>query len=104
MLASWSRRCQRSLGQGGGLVAIVAGGASPYNRLSSGVRRERSMEFDCAECGRHIISIVPSGYEPLCGLCVYHPGWFRNSELRKVLDPEHDGREPGVDPAEEPEK
>lgn len=52
-------------------------------------------EFDCCECGRHIVAI---GLElapepPLCSHCLFLPGWFTDASLRKVIDPGHDGRE-----------
>lgn len=52
-------------------------------------------EFDCCECGNHILLFSPSGppEPPLCGLCQHIPGWFRHPQLRAVLDPAHDGRE-----------
>jgi hypothetical protein len=52
-----------------------------------------SVEFDCAECGRHIIAValarVPA--PPLCAHCLHIPGWFRDADLRRMLDAEHDG-------------
>jgi hypothetical protein len=40
-------------------------------------------EFDCCECGVHVIGCVPSPIHPYCGLCVWRPGWWRSAELRK---------------------
>jgi hypothetical protein len=56
----------------------------------TGVIREQ--EFDCVECGRHIIRFAGDG-GVLCALCLFTPGWFRNEELREIFDPEHDGIE-----------
>lgn len=52
-------------------------------------------EFDCCECGRHIIAIwaATPPEPPLCAACLTIPGWFRMPEVRAALDPEHDGRE-----------
>lgn len=51
-----------------------------------------AIEFDCAECGEHIISISHSHF-PLCAKCVYMPGWFKLPEVRAILAPDHDGAE-----------
>lgn len=53
------------------------------------------VEFDCIECGHHIVGItlekVP---EPaLCAHCLFLPQWFTDPELRRVIDPTHDGVE-----------
>jgi hypothetical protein len=47
------------------------------------------VEFDCCECGRHIISF---GYgsdrppePPLCAACLMLPGWPSIPELRERL-------------------
>ncbi|WP_375454800.1 hypothetical protein [uncultured Methylobacterium sp.] len=55
----------------------------------------RCAEFECGECGRHIVLITsPVVPEiPLCGSCQFMPGWFRHPGLRAAIDPEHDGRE-----------
>lgn len=58
----------------------------------------RADEFDCCECGRHIIRIIPDGTGPVCGACIFMPGWFRDPEIRAVLDPSHDGRDPAEAP------
>ena len=52
-------------------------------------------EFDCCECGRHII-VLSSAMPPdirLCGVCQHMPGWYRFPEVRAMIDPEHDGQE-----------
>lgn len=54
----------------------------------------RAEEFDCCECGR-LIRIIPDLLTgPICAACLMMPGWFRDPEIRAVLDPEHDGRDP----------
>jgi hypothetical protein len=49
-----------------------------------------SQEFDCIECGRHIVRLIDD--QPcaakLCGHCFYIPGWFRHDDVRKLLAPE----------------
>ena len=56
-------------------------------------------EFDCCECGRHIVVLGgPVSYPPLCAACLMLPGWFRKPEMRNILDPEHDGRDPADAP------
>lgn len=52
-------------------------------------------EFDCCECDRHVFRVpgLSEGELPLCALCLAIPGWFRDPELRALLDPDHDGRE-----------
>lgn len=56
---------------------------------------ERCREFDCLECGRHIVVVFAPAWiqEDLCGLCIHHPGWFHSDVLRGILDPDHDGRD-----------
>lgn len=54
-------------------------------------------EFDCCECGRHIIIVCGGIPEPpLCAACMMMPGWFSNPEVRAILDPDHDGRDRSV--------
>ena len=51
-------------------------------------------EFDCVECGRHIIRFCGRMNEPaLCAQCIFMPGWFRDARVRELFDPEHDGKE-----------
>ena len=52
-------------------------------------------EFDCCECGRHII-VMHTATIPemrLCAACQTIPGWYRFPQYRAVLDPGHDGLE-----------
>ena len=45
-------------------------------------------EFDCIECGRHIIVIcAPPNMPALCAICITMPGWFNDPQLRERLDP-----------------
>ena len=47
------------------------------------------IEFDCVECGQHIIRFNGEPGEPqLCGHCLHIPGWFRHPEVRRMLAPE----------------
>lgn len=53
---------------------------------------DRAPEFDCAECGRHIIVIsgpraAPDG-SAVCAACWSLPGWFTNPELAAMIDPD----------------
>lgn len=46
-------------------------------------------EFDCGECGRHIVSIIaltPTAPR-ICATCTLVPGWIEDPILRKALDP-----------------
>lgn len=55
---------------------------------------EPEQEFDCVECGRHIIVFAsPWRDTQLCAICISTPGWFRDPRLREIIDPDHDGRE-----------
>lgn len=56
---------------------------------------EPALEFYCAECGEHIISISHSHF-PLCAMCVHMPGWFKIAEFRSVISPDHNGDEPAL--------
>jgi hypothetical protein len=61
-------------------------------------------DYTCAECGRDMIRLTGPDMSNLCPACLMLPGWFRNPELRKHIDPDHDGRElaeraPGAPPA-----
>jgi len=48
----------------------------------------REKEFDCVECGRHIVAIVwYEGSPLLCAHCIHIPGWHEHPELRSLLDP-----------------
>jgi hypothetical protein len=52
-----------------------------------------SDEFDCCECGRHII-VLCGTTAPLCAACLMLPGWHRDTRLRAVIDEDHDGQDP----------
>lgn len=65
-------------------------------------------EFDCIDCGRHIISL-PAGSSRWtagrCATCFSLPGWFLIDELRVRFEPDEDWRTPvrpaqGADPAD----
>jgi hypothetical protein len=48
-------------------------------------------EFDCAECGRHVMWFTMAVTEPpLCAACLALPGWFRDPTLARIIDREHD--------------
>ncbi len=50
-------------------------------------------EFDCIECGRHILSFGADGGADhgLCAACLMNPGWFKIKAVREFVAPEHDG-------------
>jgi hypothetical protein len=48
-----------------------------------------SEEFDCIECGQHIIRIIARPDMPkLCVHCLNLPGWFRYPDVLASLCPE----------------
>lgn len=54
-------------------------------------------EFDCKECGRHIVVLTGRESwkcEGLCSLCVHLPAWFNDPDLRAVFDPDGLARPP----------
>lgn len=54
-------------------------------------------EFDCCECGQHVILICGTVTEPpLCAACLTIPGWLQIPTLRAMLDPEGEVREPDL--------
>lgn len=52
-------------------------------------------EFDCCECGRHIIVLAgPLPDLRLCAACMTIPGWLDIPAFRAVIDPEGHIHEP----------
>jgi hypothetical protein len=52
---------------------------------------ERCPEYDCVECGRHIVQIA--GEIPACrtcALCLFLPRWWADPVLRGRLDPDYE--------------
>jgi len=47
----------------------------------------RTQEFDCIECGRHIV-MVCGPPTSRCAACQAMPGWFRDPELARIIDPD----------------
>lgn len=49
---------------------------------------DRAIEFDCVECGQHIVDIVGTCANDvkLCGRCLMLPGWYGDPRLRKYLE------------------
>jgi hypothetical protein len=45
-------------------------------------------EFDCVDCGRHIIVLCGPASER-CAACISMPGWYLDAEVRAILDPEY---------------
>lgn len=55
---------------------------------AGGPRPEPAHEFDCVECGRHIVVIAgPRSEFGLCAACICMPGWHRDPQLRRMLNP-----------------
>lgn len=49
---------------------------------------DNSVEFDCCECGVHVVQMIEPAPDPrLCCHCLHMPGWYDNPELRAALDP-----------------
>lgn len=47
-------------------------------------------EFNCVECGRHIMSFGAEMTDiALCALCIFMPGWYRYPQLCEKLDPDN---------------
>jgi hypothetical protein len=50
-------------------------------------------EFDCTECGRHIIQIAgPVSPFHLCAACTFLPGWMTMPSVAAAIDPDHHRR------------
>ena len=47
-----------------------------------------AVEFDCDQCGRHIVSLCGPEDIKTCAECRTIPGWFRDPELAARLDPD----------------
>jgi hypothetical protein len=52
---------------------------------------DRWPEFDCVECGRHIIVLgnfaLQAKHPNLCTACWSEPGWFYDPERARAIDP-----------------
>ena len=47
-----------------------------------------AFEFDCCECGRHIVDVMGLVRNPpLCAECLFCPGWFNDPEIARIFDP-----------------
>lgn len=48
-----------------------------------------ALEFDCGDCGRHIVFIIGelAPMPRLCAECIALPGWCNDPKLRGMLDP-----------------
>jgi hypothetical protein len=51
------------------------------------VTDEHITEFDCVECGRHIIVICGPETDK-CAACISLPGWFLIDEVARIIDPD----------------
>jgi hypothetical protein len=54
---------------------------------------EHLQEFDCVECGRHII-VICGPPTSKCAACQSLPGWFDDPALARIIDPDLN-RDPG---------
>jgi hypothetical protein len=50
---------------------------------------DKTVEFNCAQCGRHIIRMVTTSANDneTCAECTHVPDWFKDPKLRAILDP-----------------
>lgn len=55
-------------------------------------------EFDCPECGRHIVRFNRFDERRTCSECQAIPGWYRNPQLVSLFDPLWVGREQEIEP------
>jgi hypothetical protein len=50
------------------------------------------VEFDCAECGRHIFYFgadeAATSERLRCATCLNVPSWYRNPDLRALFEPD----------------
>lgn len=46
-------------------------------------------EYDCRDCGRHII-VICGPNTGLCAACTAMPGWFRDPDLATRIDPDYE--------------
>lgn len=44
------------------------------------------LEFDCRECGMHIIDFSGQWREPVCAHCMWYPRWFNDPKLCEIFD------------------
>jgi len=50
---------------------------------------DEAYEFDCRECGRHIVSLCDPYRRDVCALCTAIPGWCFDLALASRLDPDY---------------
>lgn len=44
------------------------------------------IEYDCKECGMHVIRMIGTMPEPaICCHCEYLPGWYKDPVLARVI-------------------
>ena len=48
-------------------------------------KSDEKTEYDCCECGGHVVGCVPSPTHPYCAICVWLPGWWRDPAMRDRL-------------------
>lgn len=48
-------------------------------------------EFNCVDCGRHIVAFPRDVMKmKMCAACLCVPGWWTMPAVAKLIDPEHD--------------
>jgi ribosomal protein L37E len=62
-----------------------------HDDAAAAAEHDCSVEYDCSECGRHIYQFG-GPQTGRCAACTTMPGWFRDPELAKRIDPEGDAR------------
>lgn len=47
-------------------------------------------EFDCTECGRHVIDFAGPVSDPArCATCIHVPVWYEHEMIAQIFDPDH---------------
>lgn len=58
-----------------------------------GIYHTDANEYDCTECGRHIIvlnnPVLQAKHPNICAACWSIPGWFNDPHLARDIDPDH---------------
>lgn len=92
--ATWAkvraRGTVKQKGQINGFVSTVI----PIDSQATGpwqLQPSTAIEFDCRECGRHIISIgnqsLAVTHPDTCAACFSIPRWYLDPELAQAIDP-----------------
>lgn len=65
----------------------------PGLRLAAG---DGTAEFDCADCGRHVVSFGGPPGQDRCAVCMTLPGWWLDPEIRRYFEPDPDWQPPAA--------